>query len=826
MTAAELAPYQELRGRDGVDPTQLVGGDRTVRNEGLVLALGPTHRIHHDAQQQAAPPPAAMTKGPTRSAAAAMRAASLARSATAPKKSMRPQQPSSGRSARALMQASKLVSSGATPKPLLPPPQPPPAEPPSRPTRSATFLLRASALAAKKKPGPGDAKLSLYAISARGVPDCDAGDVGSGNVSDPYVRFTLMSHHGGSQAAAQPSAAGGEGSVGFVIGGDDDDEVVGGGGTTAGADAEEETPWVATSVKLNDLNPDFEGERYLMPLEGYVAGGGGDGGGLEGEGEGGPVVQVEVIDKDDDDADDLIGVGMVRLDASQVGIVEGMVIHGQAGLKDCTVTFSYGIDPTPMTGDELEAMVVTREENLRNRQGGRLRLYAISAQGVPDADADEDDGGGGGSDPYVRFTLLGGKAEDAPWVVTTYMMDDVDPTYLDEEYLLPLPADIGQGPVLQIEMIDKDQGDDNEDDLLGVGAVQLDASLVGFVEGMVLQGMAGLDDCTVSFSYGIEPERPMSDDELHQMVMTREDNLRDRGGGGSGGSAAAVAAVSEQEPPRAGLRLRLHAISAYDLPDADNGIRGSGVSDPYVIFTSMHKTGEGGDEEEAPWVATTFKMNDLNPVYEGEEYLLPLPADLLTDVAGGGAGPTLQIEVVDRDFGAEHDLLCKGTIQLDRSLHGIVSQLPLVGQGPFFNNGIHSRIDFSYGVEPFGMGADDLRVMLELRAYNMAGGYGVDGQLRLHSICAFNVPDADLDINGSGVSDPYVKFTIVDSGADDERDWVVTSHVMNNLNPIFRAQELVTPPCPKRHDPFGQALPWLRITWLVEDSRSLGLPRV
>lgn len=63
----------------------------------------------------------------------------------------------------------------------------------------------------------------------------------------------------------------------------------------------------------------------------------------------------------------------------------------------------------------------------------------------------------------------------------------------------------------------------------------------------------------------------------------------------------------------------------------------------------------------------------------------------------------------------------------------------------------------------------------------------------------------------------------MESGADDERDWVVTSHVMNDLNPIYRAQELVMPPAQKTW-PVWPGDPWLLSPSSVEDGRSLGLP--
>ena len=117
-------------------------------------------------------------------------------------------------------------------------------------------------------------------------------------------------------------------------------------------------------------------------------------------------------------------------------------------------------------------MVAARDANLADRPGKRLRLHRISAADVPNADAAEEGASTQASDAYVRFTLMGSWGDEAPWVVTTYKLNEASPAFDGEEYDLPLPPDTGEGPVLQVEVIDKDFGD-NEDDLIGEATLPL-----------------------------------------------------------------------------------------------------------------------------------------------------------------------------------------------------------------------------------------------------------------------------------------------------------------------------------------------------------------
>lgn len=569
--------------------------------------------------------------------------------------------------------------------------------------RSAKFLLRSQQLARARPPPRGAATLRINAIACFDVPNADAEE---GGFSDTYVRFTLIK---------------------------------------AVQDASSDPPWFVTTYKMNDQSPIFEGEEYRLPL-------------LATDVRAGPVLQIEAIDKDfGADEDDLLAVGSVRLEQRDQygdlnGVVSRMTLEGQGGLEDCTITFTYGIEHMPMTDEQLEAMIDQRAANLQDRAGATLRLHSIAAFDVPDADLNYE--GTGSSDPYVRFTLIGlNKAgEEAPWVVTSFAMNEPNPVYIDEEYLMPLPPDVGKGPVLQVEIIDRDFG--NEDDLLAVGAIRLDKSLEGVVEKMTLQGQAGLSDCHLTFGYAIDPSSPMSEGQLKQMVDTRLLNLRETSGG----------------------RLRLHSIAAFDLPDADLGIEGGGVSAPSVVFTLMHRLSVY--EDELPWTATTRKPNDLNPVFTGEELLLPLPADF-------GAGPVIQVELVDHSLGTEGDVLCKATVQLDQSLRGRVRQLKMPGLGELVGHG-SPRIDFAFDVDATPMSRSELREQAELRDLNLTGGIKPDGQLRLHSICLLNVH------LGGGASHPHVHFTLMDSGTDDGTDWNVTRHAANHDgNPVYHGEVVV-----------------------------------
>lgn len=573
--------------------------------------------------------------------------------------------------------------------------------------RSAKFLLRSQQLASARPPPRGVATLRIDSIACSDVPNADEEE---GGFSDTYVRMTLV---------------------------------------PAVQDATSEPAWFVSTYKMNEQSPVFDGEVYRLPL-------------LAADVRAGPVLQIEAIDKDfAADEDDLLGVGCVRLEqrdhfGNLNGVVSRMTLEGQAGLQDCTISFTYGIEHSPMTDEQLDSMIEQRAVNLQDRAGATLRLHSIAAFDVPDADLDYD--GTGSSDPYVRFTLAGPNraSEEAPWICTSVMMNTPSPVYTDEEYLMPLPPDVGGGPILQVEVIDRDFG--NDDDLLAVGAVRLDKSLEGVVERMTLQGQAGLSDCHLTFGYAIDPSFSMTEAQLKQMVDMRLLNLREASGG----------------------RLRIHGIAAFDLPNADLGIEGGGLSAPSVVFTLMHRLSVY--EDDLPWVATTRKPNDLNPVFSGEELLLPLPADF-------GAGPVLQVEVVDQGLGTEGDVLCKATVQLDRSLRGRVQQLKMPGLGKLAGQG-SPLIDFAFDIDPTPMARHELREQAELRDLNLTGGVKPDGQLRLHSICAFNVHQVT---GGGGEAHPcYVRFALTDSGTDDGTDWNVTRHTTNrDGNPVYHGEVVV-----------------------------------
>ena len=77
-------------------------------------------------------------------------------------------------------------------------------------------------------------------------------------------------------------------------------------------------------------------------------------------------------------------------------------------------------------------------------------------------------------------------------------------------------------------------------------------------------------------------------------------------------------------------------------------------------------------EADAPWVATRHQLNTLNPTWTGEQYTMRL--------AERAERPfVLQVDVLDKDFKQEDEVLCSGTVQLEELLVGRVTRMALHG---------------------------------------------------------------------------------------------------------------------------------------------------
>lgn len=110
-------------------------------------------------------------------------------------------------------------------------------------------------------------------------------------------------------------------------------------------------------------------------------------------------------------------------------------------------------------------------------------------------------------------------------------------------------------------------------------------------------------------------------------------------------------------------QLTLHQISAHDVPNAD----AEGLTDPYVRFTLL-----GSGKDDAPCVTTRHQLNTLNPTWTGEQYTMCL--------AERAERPfVLQVQVLDKDFNQDDEVLCSGTVELEELLVGRVTRMVLHG---------------------------------------------------------------------------------------------------------------------------------------------------
>ena len=137
-------------------------------------------------------------------------------------------------------------------------------------------------------------------------------------------------------------------------------------------------------------------------------------------------------------------------------------------------------------------------------------LHAISARGVPDADA------AGGADPYARFILLDGSdASRKETCYTSYKYKELHPTWEDERLQLKLAPGGKRPPRVRVEVWDKDMH--SPDDLIASAEVVLDNCADGGVGTLTLR-LAGeepddegveqgdVEAFTFSYIFQAEPE--------------------------------------------------------------------------------------------------------------------------------------------------------------------------------------------------------------------------------------------------------------------------------------------------------------------------------
>ena len=118
--------------------------------------------------------------------------------------------------------------------------------------------------------------------------------------------------------------------------------------------------------------------------------------------------------------------------------------------------------------------------------------------------------------------------------------------------------------------------------------------------------------------------------------------------------AAMLSRTTTLDDSEGGAHVLLHSICAFDVPIADvdeSGAGGGGLalSDPLVRFTLVV---EG--EVSPPWVVTSYTLNELHPVWEGDELRLPLPVSC-------SRPPTIKLECIDKDFG---NAVCRASSEL------------------------------------------------------------------------------------------------------------------------------------------------------------------
>lgn len=139
--------------------------------------------------------------------------------------------------------------------------------------------------------------------------------------------------------------------------------------------------------------------------------------------------------------------------------------------------------------------------------------------------------------------------------------------------------------------------------------------------------------------------------------------------------------------------LRFSSIAAFGVPDADTI---GDVSDPYVQISLLDVPRSEDDEAISSGLEidsriaakTTHKMNEVNPVWEGEELEIDLPA-------GMPRPPRVLVRVWDKDFNQASEPLASSELQLEKG-GGEVDHLVLAGRAGLPD----IEVSFVYGFEP------------------------------------------------------------------------------------------------------------------------------
>jgi len=202
--------------------------------------------------------------------------------------------------------------------------------------------------------------------------------------------------------------------------------------------------------------------------------------------------------------------------------------------------------------------------------------------------------------------------------------------------------------------------------------------------------------------------------------------------------------------------LTVYQLCAFHVPDAD-GKDGSGVSDPYIRVKVLETSETVADQ-------TSYVDNCENPAWL-EELHLPLPAR--------PPQPVVLVELWDKDWDKSDDLVGSLKVRLQSGDHGRQSAV-LKGENDFA----------------------DIPVTFYWTWFTPEPVPPEPAILILHDMSAMGVPDADPR-NGSGLSDPYVRFELLEV---DIASAAETLHVKNSLNPDWKEEmrlnvpRLIPPP--------------------------------